>query len=171
MQIIDFLLKKFRPKEIVQFPSTNVRLWAAIEKSREIGLCERPDCTTGCVGIFRKLVKEALADEHVDIEYWRALEPHIREPVQKFCAEKADELSYVERRMLMDFAHELDPRIPSEAVSLKKINEAAAQNYERRKKEWRKEVEEKRAEKKRMKQLRHQERLRRKYEDEGRPWS
>jgi len=143
-----------------------IKILDAVKKSRgwrggegNIGLCKNPDCTTGCNMLFRKLVKIALADDQVDIDYLHALEPHVREKVKLFCENRYDCVEWYELSRLRYFYEQLDERIPKEAQLKKEMEELRKQDYRQREEAWRKQVQEKRVVKKREKQLRHRQRL------------
>jgi hypothetical protein len=135
------------------------REWREGKRNRNIGLCRDPNCRTGCNMRFRKLVKIALADDQVDIDYLQALEPHLREKIKLFCENRYDHLEWFELSRLQSFYKQLDERNPEEAKLKKEMEEQRKQNYRQREEAWKKNVEEKRAAKKQKKQLRHKQRL------------
>lgn len=135
------------------------REWREGTRNRNIGLCRNPDCTTGCNSRFRKLVKIALADDQVDIDYLQALEPHLREKVKLFCENRYDHLEWFELSRLQSFYKQLDERNPEEAQLKKKMEEQRKHDYRQRVEAWKKNVEEKRAAKKQEKQFQHKQRL------------
>jgi hypothetical protein len=152
-----------------------IKILDAVKKSRDwregsIGLCKDLYCTTGCTMIFRKLIKEAFANDGADINYLQALEPHLREKVRLFCQNRHDLLEWHELSRLENFCAQLDHRIPEEAQIIKKLEEDRDREYKQREEAWRKRVEEKRAIKKRQKQLQHMQRLRLKRERDHYYW-
>lgn len=157
--------------------SDELVIFNAIRKSRTlrfgahgVGLCSDPNCTTGCNGIFREVIKEALADEGADPTYLRALEPHLRGRVKSFCLNRRGLLEHHELARLQIFCNELDLRIPEEAEIYARLKEARERERKQHEEAWRASVEEARAKKRAETQLRHKRRLERKRERDYYYW-
>jgi hypothetical protein len=142
----------------------------AILAARKMSLCMRVDCPTGCVGAFRRIVKEALVGRTVSYDEVHSLTPAQRTEILTFMFEERDFLTNDENKLLYSYCRELNPQIPEENEQLamqKAERESAAL---RRAEQWRLQVAERRAAKRKERQERHTQRLTKKRERDHIYW-
>lgn len=149
---------------------TKEALVEAILEVRKRRLCMDRSCTTGCVGIFRLLIKSALLCTPIPTTSWRFLEPPQRIELRRIVEELQDFLTYHERLLLIDFCLELDPSIPAEALEIKRRDDVRMIEDARRLKEWREKVAERRLKKKQAKADLHQLRIQKKKDRDDLYW-
>jgi len=146
-------------------------LKAAVRQAREMRLCMRSYCTTGCILMFRKLIKEALTGKEVDTSDLGSLAPELRIQLRYFCKLNVDFLTSNESYLLREFYTDLDPNIPAEAAELKRRELQQAIEAIQRHESWKELVAERRAKKKQAKADAHALRLERKKEKDRAYWS
>jgi hypothetical protein len=145
-------------------------LVASILSLREAKLCMQTSCTTGCIGIFRKTIKEALTGHTIETEDFWFLSPSQRAEIRKFIRTETVFLTTDEQKFLEIFCNEPNPSIPSEAAALKLIRERQAEEDKLRLARFKDLVVERRAVKREIIQERHRQRLAKKKERDHIYW-